>query len=268
MAPSPHRLLALACGLGLTATPRIAAQDNFEIQVYGAELVPPGTTMLELHSNFTFSGETLSANGVRPSEHALHETVEVTHGFTDWLEIGVYLFTSAHGGTGWEWVGDHIRPRLSVPARWRWPVGLSLSQEIGYQRRRFSEDTWTWEIRPVVDRQMGRWYVSLNPTIERALRGPSAGTGFSFSPNARLSMVATTRVTVGLEYYGGYGPLTDLVPLKQTEQQLYPTLDLDLGPDWEFNLGAGFGLTQTTDRFLLKLIVGRRIGGHSQEPGK
>ena len=32
------------------------AQDNYEIQVYGAELVESGHTMVELHSNFTFQG--------------------------------------------------------------------------------------------------------------------------------------------------------------------------------------------------------------------
>jgi hypothetical protein len=83
-----------------------AAQDNYEIQVYGSELVPHGATMLELHSNYTFSGSRNSANRVRPSERALHETLEITHGFTDWLEVGVYVFTSAQSGTGWQWVGD------------------------------------------------------------------------------------------------------------------------------------------------------------------
>jgi len=31
-------------------TPRAAAQGNLEIQVYGAETVPAGSTMVELHS--------------------------------------------------------------------------------------------------------------------------------------------------------------------------------------------------------------------------
>jgi hypothetical protein len=29
------------------------AQDNYEIQVYGSDLLDPGHTMVELHSNFT-----------------------------------------------------------------------------------------------------------------------------------------------------------------------------------------------------------------------
>ena len=32
------------------------AQGSYEIQVYGSELVSPGATMFELHSNFTIQG--------------------------------------------------------------------------------------------------------------------------------------------------------------------------------------------------------------------
>src|SRR5947209_8521948 len=121
----------------------LCAQGNYEIQVYGADLVEPGNTMVELHSNFTFEGIKRTTDGSYPTEHQLHETVEITHGFTPWFETGFYVFTSADSRTGWQWVGDHIRPRVSIPKEWKWPVGLSLSTEFGYQRAAFSPDTWT-----------------------------------------------------------------------------------------------------------------------------
>jgi hypothetical protein len=102
--------------------------------------------MVEIHSNFTVDGQKQVVNGVVPSNHAMHETLEITHGFTDWFETGFYVFTSIQpggsGGGGWNWVGDHIRPRLTAPESWHLPVGLSVAQEIGYQRRKFSEDSW------------------------------------------------------------------------------------------------------------------------------
>ena len=50
----------------------LSAQDNYEIQVYGSELVKPGDTMLELHSNFTWEGsKTTSPQGMWPTNHAL-----------------------------------------------------------------------------------------------------------------------------------------------------------------------------------------------------
>ena len=140
------RCAVLACALlGAALRPAPArAQDNYEIQVYGASLVPAQRTMVELHSNYTVEGRTGVVDGLLPTEDAFHETVEITHGFTPWLEVGFYVFTSVRDGNGWSWVGDHIRPRIAVPESWHWPVGVSLSTEFGYQRRAFSTDTWTW----------------------------------------------------------------------------------------------------------------------------
>jgi hypothetical protein len=111
--------------------------------------------MVELHSNFTADGQRKTIDGVAPTYHAEHETIEITQGVNDWSEVGFYIFTSEQCGLGAQWVGDHIRPRVRAPEKWRWPVGVSISNEIGYQRARFSPDTWTWEIRPIVDKQAG-----------------------------------------------------------------------------------------------------------------
>jgi len=68
------------------------AQDNYEIQVYEAETVEKGHAMLELHSNFNARGNTTSTDGTIPTNHQLHETLEITHGFTSWFETGFYPF--------------------------------------------------------------------------------------------------------------------------------------------------------------------------------
>src|SRR5437879_3557551 len=111
------------------------AQDSYEIQVYPSDTVAKGGTIVELHSNYTVEGKRETVNGLLPSRHAIHETLEITHGFTSWFETGFYVFSSIQPHRGWEWVGDHIRPRLSVPKEWDWLVGLSLSSEVGFQRR-------------------------------------------------------------------------------------------------------------------------------------
>ncbi|MGH9497615.1 MAG: hypothetical protein ACRD3L_00585 [Terriglobales bacterium] len=235
------------------------AQDNYEIQVYGSDTVPPDHTMVEIHSNFTVEGSKTVTDGVLPSNHAMHETLEITQGITDWFETGFYVFTSIQSDGGWQWVGDHIRPRIRVPESWHWPVGVSLSNEIGYQRRDFSPDTWTWEIRPIVDKKIGPWYLSFNPTLDRSFHGGNVHRGVEFSPNAKVSYDFTRRIAGGLEYYASYGPITSFDPLHQQEQQIVPAIDLDLGPNWEFNFGVGVGATASTDHLIIKCIVGRRF---------
>src|SRR6266699_2296929 len=153
-----------ACLFTLCVLPA-TAQDNYEIQVYGYDTIAPGNTMVELHSNFTVDGSKTVVDGVQPTNHATHETVEITQGINDWFETGFYIFTTIQPDAGWQWVGDHIRPRVRVPESWHVPVGLSLSTEIGYQQRSFSTDTWTVEIRPILDKQWGPWYAAVNPVF-------------------------------------------------------------------------------------------------------
>jgi len=48
--------------------------------------VEKGHAMVELHSNFNERGNTTSTDGTIPTNHQLHETLEITHGFTNWFE--------------------------------------------------------------------------------------------------------------------------------------------------------------------------------------
>jgi len=244
----------------LLATAGLAfTQDNYEIQVYGSELVAPKNTMVEIHSNFTANGSKSVVDGVQPSNHAMHETLEVTHGFNEWFETGFYVFSSIQPDGGWQWVGDHIRPRIAVPEKWHWPVGLSISQEIGYVRPSFASDTWMYELRPIIDKTIGPWYFSFNPAFERALHGQNVHQGWTFAPAFKFSYDFTKKIAGGIEYYGATGPATEFDPLNQQEHQLFPTIDLNLSPKWEFNFGVGWGLTPQTDHLIVKCIIGRRF---------
>ncbi len=235
------------------------AQDNYEIQVYGSETVPKGNTMVELHTNFTIEGTKTSTDGLYPTNHQWHETLEITHGFTEWFEVGFYLFTSLENGYGWDYVGDHIRPRVRVPPKWNWPVGVSISQEFGYQRRQFSVDTWTYELRPIVDKQLGRWYLAFNPAFERSIVGQTSNQGFMFSPNFKVSYDITKKIAGGLEYYGALGPTDGFYPPSQQQQQFFPAIDLNVSPKWEINFGLGVGVTRSTDHLIAKMILGYRF---------
>lgn len=261
------QLTACAAALCCTGLFPLCAQDNYEIQVYGSETVAPGNTMVELHSNFTASGSKDLVEGEIPTNHAWHETVEITHGFNEWFETGFYIFTSYNRyGYGYGWVGDHIRPRVRVPPRWHWPVGVSLSTEFGYQRARYSPDTWTLELRPIIDKQIGRWYLAFNPTIDRSFHGPGVSQGVGFSPNVKVGYDITKIVNAGFEYYGALGPVTGFDPLRDQQQQFFPSIDLNFSPKWEFNAGIGVGVTRSTDHLIVKVILGRRFDfGHGKK---
>ena len=235
------------------------AQDNYEIQVYGAATVKKGSTMFELHSNYTRSGTTETKNSVYPTNHIVHETVEITHGFTDNFEIGFYLFNAIGSDARTNYVGSHIRPRIAAPDRWKLPVGLSLSTEVGFQKKQYSEDDWSLEIRPIIDKTINKWYVAFNPAFDRSLHGLNKSQGFTFSPNVKASYAISKIIAPGIEYYGSVGPVNKFLPYNQQNEQVFLTLDVDFSVDWELNLGYGFGLTDATDKSIIKMILGRRI---------
>ncbi|MBS1524436.1 MAG: hypothetical protein JST19_02240 [Bacteroidetes bacterium] len=235
------------------------AQDNYEIQVYGSETVDSGRTMLELHSNFTLNGSKTIEEGQLPTNHVEHETIEITHGWTPWFETGFYIFNSLGDGGRTAYVGSHIRPRVAVPESWHWPVGISLSAEFGFQKSQFSANTCTLEIRPIIDKKWGGWYVALNPTLDQSFAGPDDHRGMIFSPNVKVSYDISKVVAIGPEYYGSTGPFFHYDAWGLQQQQLFMAADLNWDPKWEFNAGFGYGFTTSTDRAIFKVILGRRF---------
>lgn len=235
------------------------AQDNYEIQVYGSQTQAKHSSIFELHSNFTFLGERDIVKGVRPSNHALHETIEVTTGITNNFELGVYLFMNYTEAYGYKVIGYHLRPRIMVPKEWNLPVGLSLSLEAGYQDQHYSPDLWNLEIRPIIDKQWNKLYLSFNPTMGISLSGVDHDSRPEFEPNFKASYNFFKKASLGFEYYGSLGALNHFERPADQSHALFFAYDLVGNNDWELNIGPGWGLTKATDGFVFKVLVGRRV---------
>lgn len=241
------------------------AQENYEIQVYGSQTQQKTTTIFELHSNFTFDGEKNIINGVLPSYHSLHETIEITHGISDNFELGAYLFMNYTPRAGFKIIGTHLRPRIMLPADWHLPVGLSLSAEIGYQKPEYSDETWNIELRPIIDKQWRKFYASFNPTFGIALKSADNNWFPVFEPNVKAAYSFFKTFSLGLEYYGSLGSINNFETLSNQQHVLFVAMDLLNNKSWEFNAGAGLGLTSATDGFIFKIIIGRRISWQKQK---
>jgi hypothetical protein len=237
----------------------LQAQENYEIQVYASQTQPKNSTIFELHSNYTFNGEKQVVKGVRPTYNAFHETVEITHGISENIELGFYLFTNYLPHYGFRIVGTHLRPRVMAPTKWNLPVGLSLSSEIGYQSENYSTETWNIEIRPIIDKQWSKLYVSLNPTLGVQLKGVENQSAPSFEPNAKISYAFFKNIGLGAEYYGDFGAISAFDAPKEQGHALFVVMDLLNNNKWELNIGPGFGLTPATDDFVFKILVGKKV---------
>jgi len=235
------------------------AQDNYEIQVYGSETMDKGHTMVELHSNYTASGSKFTEiDGTIATNHVMHETIEITHGWTTWFETGFYIFNSIGSDGRTAYVGSHIRPRVAAPDSWKWPLGVSLSVEFGFQKAAYSASTSSLEIRPIVDKKWDKLYLAFNPTVDKSFAGIGDNDNYIFSPNVKASYDVSKVVALGFEYYGTTGPFFHYDPINEQDHQFYVATDLNFSANWEVNAGIGYG-TQIADRTIFKLILGRRF---------
>ncbi|MBL7732529.1 MAG: hypothetical protein JNM88_15240 [Chitinophagaceae bacterium] len=234
----------------------VAQADN-EIQVYASPTIQHKWTIFELHSNYTFKGSKTFSNP--RSARWTNETLEITHGFAKNFEIGFYTFTGFSPDGKFQYLGNQLRPRVTVPASWKWKVGASLSVEFGFFRPDQSSDfIWQGEIRPIIDKTVGNWYFAFNPNIDFVLSGTDKGVGIS--PQFKTVYTINGKVGLGFEYYSGLGSFQKILPFKQQEHLIGPMIDLYLHPKWEVNGGFLFGITENSNQHVLKLLLGRRRG--------
>ena len=235
----------------------VYAQADNEIQVYASPTIQHKWTIFELHNNYTFKGSKLLTDP--KSAHWFNKTLEITHGFGKNFEIGFYTFTGIGPGGGYQYLGNQIRPRITAPQKWKWPVGISLSAEFGFFRPDDSTQfVWQGEVRPIIDKTMGNWYLAFNPNVDFVLTGENKGAGIA--PQFKTVYTIEKKVGVGIEYYGGLGSFKKILPIDLQEHLLGPMIDLYVHPMWELNGGFLFGITKNSNQRIVKLLLGRRIG--------
>jgi hypothetical protein len=71
---------------------------------------------------------------------------------------------------------------------------------MGFPRALYEENATTLEIRPILEKSLGRFELDFNPVIGRALRGPGTKEGWDFEPGARFAFALTPRFEPTLEY--------------------------------------------------------------------
>jgi hypothetical protein len=238
------------------------AQDTFEIQVYEYPTVPKGMWNLETHVNYVGKGTKFFEGTAYPSHNQFHMTLELTRGITDHFELAGYLVTARRPGvtTLLEYVGARVRPRFRIPEAWNWPVGVSLSFEVGFPRKIYEESTPTLEIRPIIEKKFGRWQVDLNPVVGRALGGPGTSEGWDFEPGLRIGYTARPNFKLSLEYYGSTGAFGDFLPTHEQVHQIFPGFDWKLNDNLIWNWGIGFGATPAGNRLVYKWRIGYLFG--------
>ena len=228
-----------------------------EIQVYLDEFAEPGKFGLDLHTNYVLSARTGSV-----TRRMLRVTPELSYGINENWEAALYWLTSAGPG---QLDGHPVTDGVKIRAKWRpraptpdSPWYGAINVELGQLSRRFYPDQSSVEVKLIGVYDKGPWIVGANLNLDRALR-----TNAQQPATAEIDTKVAYRVTppangdlrVGFENYAFLGAIrTQPVPGIQTSSS-FVVADFSFRR-WDFNVGLGKATGATTDRWLLKAVIG------------
>jgi len=252
------RATAIACTLVLLSCgPRAFAALPDEIQVYVDDLNDPGQAGLQLHVNTTPVGVTEpDYPGENLAVHATRFTFEPSYGINRNWEAGAYLPLVMNADGGLRAAGFRLRLKW-VPIRPAPEAAgffLGANGELGQVQSRFEINRREFELRPLLGWHNADWLLAVNPVLTFTLRGPDAGHPPEFAPSYKFARTIAQGIATGLEYYTDVGTIADIEALSDQKRTLYWAFDIDRKP-WNVNFGIGRGLTSSTDRWTVKMII-------------
>jgi hypothetical protein len=210
---------------------------------------------LQQHLNYAIKGRTDPDfdGGVIPNR-ALNGTPELAYGITEWWEIGLYAPFAVDQGQFLSNAGK-IRNLFVTPNAAKREFFYGVNFEISYATPRFSETKWNLEIRPIIGWRKNNIEFIINPIVDVAF---GANGDATFAPAMRLARNFGENFALGIEYYTGLGPLQNILSFNDQQHNVYAVTDFKIGR-WDVNAGIGYGLTQASDRWMVKMIIGTEL---------
>jgi hypothetical protein len=236
--------------------PVVCATDAMaydEIQVYDMSINQPGQYALEMHSNYAIKGrQQADYPGELPPDGQLAFTPEFSYGWSDHVELGLYVPVSVNPATGSGFL-DYAKLRLKWLNADNPEFFYGLNTEVGLVPKTHSQQPLGMEIRPIVGHYSGDWLVAFNPSLELDLTGRSQMP--VLSPGFKVTHLVYDNVHVGIEHYADFGPLNHFSSGGDQEHTTYLVSDVSVG-NYRLHIGIGHGWTAASDQWMLKCIVG------------
>lgn len=235
------------------ATPAIAAEDPPSFpRVYQYDQPLAGwleanlwtTGVISSDQRYQHFGRDLRRQGL------IAHSAELEYGLTDRLTVGGYLdFDSARDGPT-RFTEGRIQARYRFANRQDLFVNPGVYFEYYIPRNGYGEQE--VEARIILDKDLNDFRIAANPRFSMTTSGPDAGA----TPEAALDLGAYYRrsgtIQPGLEYHGEFGKIGDW---REKRHYLEPTVDIGLGKQVNWHLGAGIGLNRKSDDFFAQSII-------------
>ena len=228
-----------------------------EIQVYLDEFAEPGKFGLDLHTNYVLSAQPGSA-----TRKMLRITPELSYGINEHWEGALYYLTSAGPA---QLDGHPVTDGVKIRAKWRprapepdSPWYGAINVELGQLSHRFYPDQTSAEVKLIGVYQKGPLTLGLNLNLDKALRTSAqqpATTEIDTKAAYRMTQESEGDLRIGVENYTFLGAIKrQAMPSTQTSST-FLVADFNFRR-FDFNVGLGKASGTTTDRWLVKTVIG------------
>jgi hypothetical protein len=240
------------------ASASLASAQTDEIQVYDGGLAAPGVFNLTLHNNFTPKGlQTPAFPGANLSDKSLNGVPEWALGVTDWFEAGLYMplysiDKNHHAGT---LDGFKLRALFAVPHADNRRFFYGANFEFSINTKHWDDKRYTSEVRPIIGWHLHTLDVIFNPIVDTSYDGLK---NLDFAPSTRIAYNLPRMWAVAVEEYDDFGPIHHFHAASDQSHQVFGVVD-HTSRVLDVEAGMGFGLTDGSDRFQLKLILSRDL---------
>ncbi len=250
---SAHVALVL---IVLGARPDIAFAQADEIQVYDGGLADKGKFNLTLHNNFTPSGQTTPAfPGGLATNRLLNGVPEWAYGVNEWFEAGLYMPLYSANGSGGKLDGFKLRTLFAVPHADDRAFFYGANFEFSYNAKHWDEIRFTSEIRPIIGWHLKPVDIIVNPILDTSYDGLK---NMTFAPAMRVAYNLPSMWAIAVEEYADFGPLHQFNSGNEQSHQLFGVVDHS-SKFLDVQVGVGFGLTDASDKFTVKVILSRDL---------
>jgi len=246
---------AVATAVLMLASSAVGAQTD-EIQVYDANIAAIGVFNLTWHNNYVANGlRGQPYPGAVAAERSFNGVPEWAYGVTRWFEAGLYFPLYSHDETvGWGFNGFKLRALFAVPNADERTFVYGINFETSDNAKRWDTRQITQEIRPIIGWHLKPVDIIINPIVdskfERGIKG------LDFAPAARVAYNFNEGWAIAGEEYADFGTLGNIQSASNQVHQLYAVVD-HKGGAVDIEAGAGFGITNVSDKLTFKLILSR-----------
>jgi len=222
-----------------------AAAPN-EIKIFTDELANYGEHTLETHVNKASRAGPRIENRRTPLQVMPEYSYGIWHDWEFSLQLPAAFGQDASRLEGYRAELQYVAPH-DKDAGFYWGVNFELARVEHPGDASF----WNIELIPILGYRTDRWHFVANPGIDKAVSGASRAT--DFQPAGKVAYRAFEKNYFGIEYYVDAGPLRHHLSRDDQSRVLYFAWDGKVGKS-DINIGIGRGLTDSSDRWVLKMI--------------